>query len=157
MHHARLHGRHSEKLIVECCSLTVWLQSNMFTWRPPFCKTRKNAAHNQPVLSWVIWLSQRTKLTNWLGKRFVHFDKRVRTGESRTRITEQSKATIWTYKTWTFFNQAIVSLDKTLIHRLKPFKQFAVCTESVFWTLTVWLPVKCIIGRKILECFHPKP
>jgi len=22
---------------------------------------------------------------------------------------------------------------------------------------TVWLPVKCIIWRKILECFHQKP
>jgi len=38
-----------------------------------------------------------TKLTSWLGKRFVHFDERVRTGESRTRITEQNKATIWAY------------------------------------------------------------
>jgi len=32
-------------------------------------------------------------------------------------------------------------------NRLKPFEQFAVCTETVFWTL----------NRKILEGFHQKP
>jgi len=35
----------------------------------------------------VIWFIQRTKWTNWLGKRFIRFDERVWTGESRTCIT----------------------------------------------------------------------
>jgi len=37
--------------------------------------------------------------TKWLGKRFVHFDERVQTGESQTCIAVQSKASIWAYKT----------------------------------------------------------
>jgi len=32
-------------------------------------------------------------------------------------------------------------------------KQFAVCTEVVFWTLNRF-PLKSIVWRKILECFH---
>jgi len=35
-------------------------------------------------------------------KRFVQIDERVQTGESRTRIKEQSKASICAYKTQTF-------------------------------------------------------
>jgi len=38
--------------------------------------------------------------------------------------------------------------------RLKPFEQFAVCTVGPW---TVWFPLKSIIWRKILECFHQKP
>jgi len=45
----------------------------------------------------------------------------------------------------------IISLDKTLI-RLKPFEQFAVCTESVFWTFNCLFP-----SEVSLECFHQKP
>jgi len=59
-----------------------------------------------------------------------------------------------------FIIWVIVSLDTTLIHHLesfKPFEQFAVCTETVFWPWTVWFPLKSIIWRKILECFHQKP
>jgi len=40
-------------------------------------------------------------------------------------------------------------------NRLKPFEQFALKLSFGFWT--VWYPVKCIIWRKILECFHQKP
>ncbi len=38
-------------------------------------------------------------LINPLKKRFVHFDEWVQTGDSRTLITEQSKASICAYKT----------------------------------------------------------
>jgi len=40
-------------------------------------------------------------------------------------------------------------------NRLKPFEQFTVCTETVFWTLNRLVASK--IWRKILECFHQKP
>jgi len=59
----------------------------------------------------------------------------------------------------------IVSLDKTLIQRLESFKALStVC--SLHWNFalklsfgpwTVWLPVKDIIWRKMLECFNQKP
>jgi len=39
-------------------------------------------------------------------------------------------------------------------NRLKPFEQFAVCTETVFWTLN---RLVAIIWRKILECIPQKP
>jgi len=35
---------------------------------------------------------------------------------------------------------------------IKPFEQFAVCSE----TWTIWCPGKCIIWRKMLQCFHQK-
>jgi len=72
---------------------------------------------------------------------------RVWTGESRT---EQSKELIKLKLCYLFFKWAIVSLDKTLIHRLVSFKAlWTVCTETLIWT-----PLKSIIWRKILECFH---
>jgi len=51
--------------------------------------------------------------------------------------------------------RAIVSLDKTLIHRLESFKAFwTVCSlYCVFWTLNRLVQqLKCIIWRQMLEC-----
>jgi len=42
-------------------------------------------------------------------------------------------------------------------NRLKPFEQFAVCTETVIWTLNRLVPIEVHLWRKILECFHQKP
>jgi len=39
-------------------------------------------------------------------------------------------------------------------NHLKPFEQFALKLSFGPWT--VWLPVKCIIWRKIQERFHQK-
>jgi len=39
---------------------------------------------------------------------------------------------------------------------LRPFEQFAICTETVFWTLNCLVPTK-VHWRKMLECFHQKP
>jgi len=44
----------------------------------------------------------------------------------------------------------IISLDKTLIHGLKPFEQFALKVSFRPWTF--WFPLKSIIWRKMLEC-----
>jgi len=38
-----------------------------------------------------------------------------------------------------------------------PFEQFAVCTESVFWTLNRLVPTEVHYMEKILQCFHQKP
>jgi len=48
----------------------------------------------------------------------------------------------------------IVSLDKTLIYRLVSFEA---ALKLLFGPWTVWTPLKFIIRRKILECFHQKP
>jgi len=42
-------------------------------------------------------------------------------------------------------------------NRLKPFEQFAVCTETVFWTLNRLVPIEGHYMEKMLECFHQKP
>jgi len=42
-------------------------------------------------------------------------------------------------------------------NHLKAFEQFAVCTESVFWTLNRLVPIEVHYVEKILECFHQKP
>jgi len=39
-------------------------------------------------------------------------------------------------------------------NRLKPFEQFGVCTETVFWTLNRLVTVKCIIWRKTAYDFY---
>jgi len=39
-------------------------------------------------------------------------------------------------------------------NRLNPFEQFAL--KLSFGPCTIWLAVKCIIWRKILEYFHQK-
>jgi len=58
-----------------------------------------------------------------------------------------------------FIKWVIVLLDKTVIHRLESFKTlWTVCSlhwNCVSWT--VWFPLKSIICRKMLECFHQKP
>jgi len=60
-----------------------------------------------------------------------------------------------------FLKWPIVSLDKTLIHRLESFKAlWTVC--SLHWNCLSDLELfgslsKCIIWRKILEYFHQKP
>jgi len=41
-------------------------------------------------------------------------------------------------------------------NRLKPFEQFAVCTETVFWTLNHFVSNEVHYMEKILECFHQK-
>jgi len=54
----------------------------------------------------------------------------------------------------------IVSLDKTLIHRLEsfkaPFEQFAVCTETVFWTLNRLVPTEVHYMKKNPGMFSSK-
>jgi len=96
-------------------------------------------------------------------KRFVHFDERVWTGESRRRITEQSKTTIWAYKTWIFFclfvcffKWVIVSLDKTLIHRLEWFKALWSRTETVVLTLNRLVPIEVHYMEKNPGMFSSK-
>jgi len=42
-------------------------------------------------------------------------------------------------------------------NRLKPFEQFAVWTETVFWTLNRLVLSKVHYTEKILDCFHQKP
>jgi len=80
-----------------------------------------------------------------------------RTGESWTCIVVQSKTTIELIKLklcYFLFKRAIVLLYKTLIRRLESFKAlWTVC--SLYWTF--WFTLKCIIWRKMLECFHHKP
>jgi len=44
-----------------------------------------------------------------------------------------------------------------LWNRLKPFEQFALWTETVFWTLNRLVPIEVHYMEKILECFHQKP
>jgi len=51
------------------------------------------------------------------------------------------------------------SLDKTLSHRLESFKALSTAC-SLHWNCILGLELfgaKCIIWRKILECFHQKP
>jgi len=38
-------------------------------------------------------------------------------------------------------------------NRLKPFEQFAVCTESVFWTLNRLVPTEVHYGEKCWNVF----
>ncbi len=84
--------------------------------------------------------------TKWLGKRFVHFDERVRTGESRRASQNRARRGFELIKLklcYLFIKWAIVSLDKTLIHRLESFKAlWTVC--SLYW--------KCLLD---LEPFGP--
>jgi len=41
--------------------------------------------------------------------------------------------------------------------RLKPFEQFVLCTESVFWTLNRLVPIEVQYMERNPECFHQKP
>jgi len=53
----------------------------------------------------------------------------------------------------------IVLLDKTLFitwNRLKPFEQFLVCTETVFWTLNRLVPIEVHYMEKNPEMFSSK-
>jgi len=61
-----------------------------------FIKMNESFSESTRSFRSLLWLNE----LNDIKKRFVHFDKWVRTGESRTRITEQSKATIWAHKTY---------------------------------------------------------
>jgi len=56
-----------------------------------------------------------------------------------------------------FIKWPLVSLDKTLIHRLESFKAlWTVCTETLIWTLSRLVPIEVHYMEKILECFHQK-
>jgi len=48
-------------------------------------------------------------------------------------------------------------LNKSLIHRLVSFKACEAALKLSFGPWTVWSPLKSIMWRKILECFHQKP
>ncbi len=56
-----------------------------------------------------------------------------------------------------FFKWQIVSLDKTLIHRLVSFRTLWSCTETVILTLNRLESIEVTIWSLFVECFHQKP